>query len=74
MPIMRYYLLCRWRAALELSGAVNDSQLLSNISGDSSVYENHNSSLVEETRKALEASIIYYQGRPVGTVAALTRS
>jgi hypothetical protein len=28
-------------------------------------------SLVEETRKALEASIIYYRGRPVGTVAAL---
>ncbi len=27
-------------------------------------------SLVEETRKALEASIIYYRGRPVGTVAA----
>ena len=29
------------------------------------------SSLVEEAHKALEASIIYYRGHPVGTVAAL---
>lgn len=33
----------------------------------SPVYENH---LVEEAWRRLEASIIYYHGRPVGTVAA----
>jgi len=50
--------------------AENDSQLYPTFQ-ETRVYETTTTCSLE-TRKALEASIIYYQGRPVGTVAALT--